>query len=318
MKNYEIKTLKRSDWPPLLKEINDPPEKLYFAGQIPDYKRKLLCVVGSRKYTNYGREAVEFLIRELANYPITIVSGLALGIDSIAHRAALKNNLPTIAIPGSGLDPKALHPQSHVNLAEEIVQNDGTLISEMEPEQKASLLMHDTAAKKVFFSFPRRNRIMAGMSHAILVVEAEMKSGTLITSKLATEYNREVLTIPGSIFSPHSDGPHMLLRLGATPIRSAEDILEALGVGELDLNYESGIMNHKNEKGREGNPKKYSNCSANELIIIEILKEPLERDEILRRAREKHQIPISETQTLLTLLELKGLINEHLGQIHLT
>ncbi len=302
--SYKINVLNRADWPPLLEKINDPPEQLYYAGQIPDYSRKFLCVVGSRKYTNYGKEAAEYLIRELRDYPVTIVSGLALGIDSIAHRIALKNNIPTIAIPGSGLHPQALHPQTHVLLAQEIVQNGGTLISEMEPEQKASLLMHDTAAKKVFFSFPRRNRIMAGMCHAVLIVEAEIKSGTLITSKLATEYNREVLTIPGSIFSPHSDGPHMLLRLGATPIRNADDILEALNIGKLDF----------------GSPKgddPLINCSEREMLIIKILVEPLPRDEILRQANYKHQIPIGETQTLLSLLELKGLIKETMGEIHL-
>lgn len=311
--HYKIQKMPQADWPPLLAEINDPPEQLYFAGQIPDYSRKLLCVVGSRKYTNYGREAVEYLIRELSGYPITIVSGLALGIDSIAHRAALKNNLPTIAIPGSGLHPNALHPQTHVMLAQEIVDQGGTLISEMEPEQKASLLMHDTASKKVFFSFPKRNRIMAGMCHAILVVEAELKSGTLITSKLATEYNREVLTIPGSIFSPHSDGPHMLLRLGATPIRNADDILEVLNIGKLDFG--SSQKNSKNKAGKKESA--YENCSEKEMLIIKILIEPLPRDEILREANLQHQIPIGETQTLLSLLELKGLIKETLGEIRL-
>jgi len=308
--SYKIQKLNKVDWPPLLAEINDPPEQLYFAGKVPDYDRKLLCVVGSRKYTNYGREAIEHLIRELQGYPVTIVSGLALGIDSIAHRAALKNNLPTIAIPGSGLHPSALHPQTHVMLAEEIVQRGGTLISEMEPEQKASLMMHDTTSKKVFFSFPRRNRIMAGMCHAVLVVEAEIKSGTLITSKLATEYNREVLTIPGSIFSPHSDGPHMLLRLGATPIRNADDILESLNIGKLDFNSSS----KKNSGGKE---TKYEDCSEKEKLIIKLLIEPLSRDEILRQAHLEHQIPIGETQTLLSLLELKGLIKETMGEIRL-
>ena len=315
---YKIAKLERKDWPPLLTEINDPPEQLFYAGKIPDYEKKLLCVVGSRKYTNYGREAVEHLIRELVGYPITIVSGLALGIDSIAHRAALKNNITTIAIPGSGLHPQALHPQTHVSLAEEIVERGGTLISEMEPDQKASLLMHDTASKRVFFSFPRRNRIMAGMCHAILVAEAELKSGTLITSKLATEYNREVLTIPGSIFSPHSDGPHMLLRMGAAPIRNADDILEALGIGKLDLTHSgfaSASLKLREAKTNPQNSEKYSDCSEREIIIIKLLNEPLERDEILRRANLEHQIPVSETQTLLSLLELKGLIKETMGEI---
>lgn len=313
--SYKIEKLDRKDWPPLLEEINDPPKQLYFAGQIPDYDRKFLCVIGSRKYTNYGREAVEYLIRELSGYPITIVSGLALGIDSVAHRAALKNNMATIAIPGSGLHPSALHPQTHVMLAQEIVERGGTLISEMEPEQKASLLMHDTATKKVFFSFPKRNRIMAGMCHAVLVIEAELKSGTLITSKLATGYNREVLTIPGSIFSPHSDGPHMLLRLGATPIRNADDILESLGVGKLD--FAAPAKGEKLHGASKNSETKYSDCSEREMLIIKILNEPLPRDEILHQAQSEHQIPVSETQTLLSLLELKGLIKETLGEIRL-
>ena len=151
---------------------------------------------------------------------------------------------------------------------------------------------------------------MAGMCHAILVVEAELKSGTLITSKLATEYNREVLTIPGSIFSPHSDGPHMLLRLGATPIRNADDILEALNIGKLDL----GSSSKKSSGKKETN---YEDCSEREMQIIKLLIEPLARDEILREALTQHQIPIGETQTLLSLLELKGLIRESLGEIRL-
>jgi len=174
--SYKINVLENADWPPLLKEINQLPKKLFYAGKIADWSRKLLCIVGARKNTNYGKEAVETFMAGLSNYPITIVSGLALGIDSIAHRAALKNNLPTIAIPGSGLSPKVLHPQSHVELAKEIIEKGGMLMNEFEPEFKATQ-----------WSFPQRNRIMAGMSHAVLVIEAEKKSGTLITSRLATE-----------------------------------------------------------------------------------------------------------------------------------
>src|SRR3989344_9511517 len=163
--SYKIKSLAKGAWPPRLAEINDPPKQLWYAGEIPDYSRKLLCVVGSRKFTQYGKDATEYLIEGLRGYPITIVSGLALGIDSIAHRAAMKNNLPTIAVPGSGLEPKALHPQSHVRLAEEIVEKGGMMMNEFEPEFKATQ-----------WSFPQTNRIMAGMSHATFVIEAEQKS----------------------------------------------------------------------------------------------------------------------------------------------
>ena len=147
------------------------------------------------------------------------MSGLALGIDSIGHRSALKAGLPTVAIPGSGLSDKVLYPHSHRLLAEEIVEKGGCLLTEF-PDDYPSYPIN----------FPQRNRIIAGMSHATLVIEAELKSGTLITSKYATEYNRDVLTVPNSIFSKTSEGPHMLLRLGATPITQSSDIVSALGL----------------------------------------------------------------------------------------
>lgn len=293
---YKINVLQRADWPPLLEEINQLPKKLFYAGQIPDWSRKMLCVVGARKNTSYGKEAVEEFVGGLKNYPVTIVSGLALGIDSIAHRAALKNNLPTIAVPGSGLSLDVLHPQSHTRLAQEIVEKGGTLMNEFEPEFKAT-----------HYSFPQRNRIMAGMSNATLIIEAEKKSGTLITARLATEYNRDVLALPGSIFNTTSSGPHMLIRLGATPIRDSNDILEALH-----------LESHSAEASRDKeNEDKYFDCSEKEMMIIKILNEPLPRDEILRQAQMKHQISVAETQTLLSLLELKGLIKEALGEIRL-
>lgn len=292
--SYKIQKLNRKDWPPLLEEINQLPAKLFYSGKIANWQHKLLCVVGARKNTSYGKEAVETFIEGLRGYPITIVSGLALGIDSIAHRAALKNNLSTIAVPGSGLSLEVLHPQSHTRLAEEIVEKGGMLMNEFEPEFKAT-----------GWSFPQRNRIMAGMSHATLVIEAEKKSGTLITARLATEYNRDVLALPGSIFNTTSSGPHMLIRLGATPIRDSDDILEALHLEKIGSNE------------NENNEEKYFDCSEKEMLIIKLLIEPLPRDEILRQAQKEYQISVGEAQTLLSLLELKGLIKETLGEIRL-
>lgn len=284
--SYKVNVLKREDWPPLLNEIPDPPKELYFAGALPDYSRKMLCVVGSRKYTTYGKDAVEYLVKGLKGFPVSIVSGLALGIDAFAHLEALKNNLPTIAVLGSGLSSRALHPQSHVKLAEEIVDKGGTLISEFEPEFRATL-----------WSFPQRNRIMAGMSQATLLIEAGEKSGTLITAKLATEYNRELLCVPGPIFSPSSEGTNMFARLGATLVRSPEDVLEALGIKS------------------ENTPRKnnLSDCSPNEMKIVKLLTEPLGRDELLAQSG----LPIHEIQMALTLLELKGYIKEELGEVRL-
>lgn len=295
---YEIKKLKETDWPPLLKEINQLPKKLSYAGEIPDWSRKLLCIVGARKNTSYGKEATETFIEELKGLPVTIVSGLAFGIDSIAHRTAIRNKLPTIAVPGSGLSLKVLHPQSHTRLAEEIVAAGGTMLSEFDDDFKATQ-----------WSFPQRNRIMAGMSHATLIIEAEKKSGTLITARLATEYNRDVLALPGSIFNTTSYGPHMLIRLGATPIRNSDDLLEALHLQK---------ENNNEENNEARNERMYFDCSPKEMLLVEILREPLPRDEILRQAQSLHQLAIGETQTLLSLLELKGLIRESLGEIRLS
>lgn len=282
----EIRDLPKKDFPPLLNEINDPPKSLRIVGEIPQTE-KYLAVVGSRKYSEYGKAVCEKLIEGLRGYPITIVSGLALGMDSIAHKAALKAGLPTVAIPGSGLSTKVLYPATHKNLAEEIINSSGALISEFPDDFRATP-----------YSFPQRNRIIAGMCHATLVIEAELKSGTLITSKYAIEYNRDVFTVPNSIFSKTSEGPHMLLRLGATPITQSNDIVTALG-----------LKLHENlfEK------RDYKDCSSDEHEVINLLSEPLSRDEIIQRLGK----PVYVTQTILATMEIKGIIEEVMGEIHL-
>jgi DNA processing protein len=278
-----------SDFPRRLREIADPPKKLYLEGVLPSEEHTWLTVVGSRKCTNYGKEVCEQLIEGLRGYPVVIVSGLALGIDAIAHRAALVAKLPCVAVPGSGLSRSVLYPAANRRLADEIVTNNGALLSEFEPAFAATA-----------WSFPQRNRIMAGLSDAVLVVEAEQKSGTLITARLATEYNRDVLTVPGSIFSSSSAGPHMLIRLGATPITSSQDLLAALGF-DLTANHQKLTAD-------------YSDCTPDEMRIIELLKEPLPRDTLL----EQLNLAISHANALLSMLELKGHIKESAGEIHLT
>jgi DNA processing protein len=282
----KIENLAREKFPPLLLQINDPPKSLRIVGELPQTE-KYLCVVGSRKYSQYGKEVCEHLIDGLRGYSITIVSGLALGMDSIAHRAALKAGLPTIAVPGSGLSEKNLYPSTHRGLAEEIVNSGGALLSEFEDKFIATP-----------YSFPQRNRIMAGMSHATFVVEAELKSGTLITSKYAIEYNRDVFTVPHSIFSKTSEGPHMLLRLGATPITQSSDIVTALGLRPRDDLF---------------GERDYSGCSTDEKELIEILREPMSRDQIIRLLEK----PVYVTQTIIATMEIKGLIREEMGEIHL-
>ena len=282
---YEIENLLKSRFPGLLGEITDPPKSLRYTGTLPEPTQKLLCVVGSRKHTEYGKEVCRSLIQGLAGYPISIVSGLALGIDSIAHKSALEHGIHTIAVPGSGLDPKVLYPRSHLVLAEQIVENEGCLISEFDDDFVATQ-----------WSFPQRNRIMAGMSHAVLVIEAEEKSGTLITSKLATEYNRDVFAVPGSIFSKQSEGPHMLIRLGATPIRKSEDILEALG---FSIEAKQTVL--------------YIPESEEEKILITLLEIPMSRDDLIRESG----LLISIANSTLAVLEIKGIITESMGEIRL-
>ncbi len=272
--------------PRRLKEINDPPKKIYIAGKMPDEDWKWLAIVGSRKFSPYGKSACENLIASLAGKKVVIVSGLALGIDSIAHRSALSANLPTIAVPGSGLDKKVLYPSTSRKLAEDIIDSGGALLSEFEPDFKATE-----------WSFPKRNRIMAGLSDAVLVIEAEKYSGTLITSRLASEYNRDVLAVPGSIFSSSSAGPHMLIKNGAGLIDSPEALYLALDLPQ--------------EKKPDRN---YSDCSIIERKIIEILSsEPKQKNEII----DTIDAPLTEINSALSVLEIKGLIKEKFGEMYL-
>ena len=278
----------KADFPPLLNEISDPPPFLYMEGNLPDTtENKYLAVVGARKNSSYGKEAVLKLIGGLRGYPIVIVSGLAIGIDSIAHETALENNLKTVAVPGSGLNEDVLYPASNRNLAKKILQNGGALISEFEPNFRATP-----------YSFPQRNRIMAGISQAVLVIEAEKKSGTLITARLAVDYNRDVLTVPGSIFSKMTEGPHYLIRNGATPITESKDILEALGFATENIPRNLEL--------------EMENCSPEEKKILNMLNEPLQKDELIRKVA----LPPNAVNALISMLEIKGLLSERGGEIH--
>jgi len=283
-----MKELQVQDFPRRLREIADPPKKLYLQGTLPGEDHKWLAVVGSRKYTSYGKEVCEKLIEGLGEYPIVIVSGLALGIDALAHRAALAAKLPAVAVPGSGLNPRVLYPSTNRTLADAILKAGGALLSEFEPDFKATA-----------WGFLQRNRIMAGLSDAVLVVEAEQRSGSLVTSRLATEYNRDVLTVPGSIFSSSSVGPHMLLRLGATPITSSENILQALG---FEMTKRSTL-----------DAKRYDDCAPEERKIIELLQNPMPREDLV----DSLEMSVGQANALLSLMELKGLIKESAGEIHL-
>lgn len=288
---YCIKKITPTNFPALLHEIPGPPASLYLRGTLPDPSQfYYLAVVGSRKYTSYGREAVELLIRGLSGYPICIVSGLAMGIDGIAHRAALDAGLPTVAIPGSGLSDRVLYPRTHVSLAREIIENGGALLSEYEPECSAAP-----------WTFPQRNRLMAGISSGTLVVEAEELSGTLITARLALDYNRNVFTVPGPIFSATSKGTNRLIRQGATPITSARELLDELGF----------IETAQEITGRQ--PLDLTFFTADEQEVILLLENPCTREEILARSTG---VP-ARTLSTITILEIKNVIREKMGKYEL-
>ncbi len=202
-------------YPGLLNEIGSPPFVLYCRGNIR-LNTFPLAVIGSRKVSEYGSEVIENLISGLAGLPISIISGLALGADAEAHSAALRHGLHTVGILGSGVDDASIYPRSHINLAQKILDAGGALISEQPP---------GTLARPEFF--PMRNRIIAGMSRAVLVIEAAAKSGTLITANAALESGRDVWAVPGSIFSALSISTNQLISKGASVAQSAESMIDA-------------------------------------------------------------------------------------------
>lgn len=306
----DIKKLEPADFPFLLRQIPDPPKLLYTCGNTdllqqvgpPEGSTEhihYICIVGSRRYTRYGESICKTLIQGLAGLPVIIVSGLALGIDAIAHRAALNARIKTIAVPGSGLHPDVLYPRSHFMLAEEIVEKGGLLLSEYEPLTRASP-----------WSFPMRNRIMAGMCHAVLIIEAENDSGTLITARLGLDYNRNIGAVPGSVLSENSSGTNGLIKKGATVITSVDDLKEFLGFTvENSLDTSEGSDRKRNKW--EVNP--YENCSSEELALLELIYEPQTRDSLLGLSG----LPLSQLQVVLSMLELRGLTNEAYGQVAL-
>lgn len=273
-----------------LLELHDVPEQLYIAGTLPDFTideygratPRILTVVGSRSYTTYGKLAVEKLVGSLAGEQVIILSGLALGIDGLSHQAALKNNITTCAIPGSGLDAKVIYPRNHLSLAEEIVDAGGILISEFAPDMNAAQ-----------WTFPARNRIMAALSDALLVIEATDKSGTLITARLALELGKDIGAIPGDIFSDSSFGTNMLIKEGAYMVRNEDDLFDLL---------------HITRKEKEVVTTDYSH---EEKLLLTLLIEPIEKDTLLVKSEMKPD------QFLMTLssLEMKGCIQETFGEV---
>ncbi len=280
-----LKQLNPAEFPALLQQIPDRPKKLYLRGELPGDDKKYLAIVGSRAISPYGKAAIAHLIEGLRGYPIVIVSGLAYGVDAEAHKAALRVGLTCIAVPGSGLDWNTISPRANVQLARDVLERSGALLNEFEPTQPGT-----------DYTFPQRNRIMAGMSHATLLIEAREKSGTLITARLAVEYNRELLVVPGSIFNENSRGTHQFLRLGATAITSSDDILVSLGL---------------EKRTGENFASLRDDLSDDEKRVLDIIATPRSRDELL----DTLELDISQANVLLSAMEIKGLITEELGVV---
>ena len=282
---------KDAAYPALLREIYDPPPVLYLSGPLADQHRWTVAVVGTRRATAYGREAAEYFSGELAQRGITIVSGLARGVDTAAHRAALRAGGQTLAVFGCGLD--VIYPKENATLAQEIVRQ-GVLVSE-----------HPLGTDPKPEHFPRRNRIMSGLSLGVLVVEADQGSGALITAGLAAEQGREVFALPGNVFSPFSRGTHRLIQDGAKLVQTPEDVLEELNLNVL-AKRPAQAQPAAAPRPQEPAPQLPLPEPSEGRLLSLLSHEPIHIDELRRRSG----LTIAAVSSVLAMLEIKGLIRQ--------
>jgi len=280
----EFVCLKEKNYPKLLKEIYTPPPVLFYRGKLSS-DEYTLAVVGTRKTSSYGRQITDEIAGHLARQGLTIVSGLALGIDTLAHKATLNNKGRTIAVLGSGLNK--IHPTSNIRLSKQIIASDGLILSEFSP-----------LTPPLKQNFPRRNRIISGLSLGTLVIEAPKKSGALITARYALEQNREVFAVPGSIYNTNSIGTNNIIKQGAKVVTQSDDLLEALNLKEV-------------KKYRE-NKKNLPKSSEEEKIMKILKRESLHVDKII----EHSKLEPSVVNSTLTLMEMKGLVKNLGGMIY--
>jgi len=268
-----------------LKEIKDAPKVLYYRGEIK-FDENCFAVVGTRRFSSYGKQVALEIAGDLAEAGLTIVSGLAPGIDTFAHTSVVERNKRTIAVLGTGLDEKTIYPQSNLKLAEKILETGGALISEYPPGTPGSQ-----------FTFPQRNRIISGLSLGILVIEAKQKSGALITAEWAKKQGRKVFAVPGPIYSSNSKGCHYLIKKGAKLVENAEDILKEFNLTCLKPEVKHEFMG-KNEE---------------ESLILNILKEEaLDVDKIIERTK----LPAQKIASTLAILEIEGRVRNLGGNIY--
>ncbi|PIW19679.1 MAG: DNA-protecting protein DprA, partial [Anaerolineae bacterium CG17_big_fil_post_rev_8_21_14_2_50_57_27] len=274
----QVLTWEDEAYPACLKEIDQPPPILYLRGELTIEDSWAVAVVGTRRVTAYGRQVTEELASYLAQNGVTVVSGLARGVDAIAHQAALKAGGRTLAVMGNGVD--RIYPPEHRALAEQILAS-GALLSDYAP-----------GTPPEGANFPPRNRLISGLSLAVVVVEAGETSGALITAQFAVDQGREVFAVPGNILAPQSKGTNRLIQQGAHPLLSARDVLEALNLTRVS---EQRLV-------RRALP-----ADEVETQVLNVLaREPLHVDEI----RNQTGLPIERVSATLVMMELKGMVRQ--------
>lgn len=282
-KGIQVLTWMDEAYPQRLKEIEQPPPVLYLRGDLTIEDSWAVAIVGTRRVTAYGRQVTEELASFLAANGITVVSGLARGVDAIAHNAALKAGGRTLAVLGSGVD--RIYPPENRALAEQIFQH-GAVLSDYVP-----------GTPPESSNFPPRNRIISGLSLAVVVVEAGETSGALITAEFAAEQGREIFAVPGNILAPQSKGTNKLIQKGALPLLSASDIMQALNLTRV---------------GQQKAARKALPADEVEAKLFEIMgDEPLHVDEI----RSQTDLPVEKVSATLIMMELKGLVRQ-VGNMH--
>ncbi len=271
----DIITIYDNNYPALLKHLANPPFVLYIRGSTSILSSPCFGVVGTRKLSEYGKRATPHIVQDVARAGFTIVSGLAAGIDTVAHQTAVSEHRPTIAVLGCGVDDPTIFPQTNVRLAHQIIADGGAVISEYALGTHGSKL-----------TFPQRNRIISGLSRGILVVEADILSGSLITARCALDQNRDVFAVPGSIFSRGSQGTNSLLKSGAKLVMSSTDILEEYTM-----------------EGSTSQKPTIIGDTPQETQVLELLtSEPISIDEIIRHTG----LETAQANATVVMMELKN------------
>jgi DNA processing protein len=263
-----------TDYPKFLKEIKNAPKVLYLRGSPPEPGEKFFAIVGTRRCSDYGKQITLEIAGDLAESGLTIVSGLAPGIDTLAHQAVVERGKRTIAVLGTGLDEKSIYPQSNLELTEKILETGGCLLSE-----------YPAGTRGTNFTFPQRNRIVSGMSLGVLIVEAKQKSGSLITAEFARKQGKKLFAIPGPIDSPNSWGPNWLIKNGYAKLtESADDILK-----ELNLPICEKL-------------KEITGETPEENLILSVLKEGMSD---INKIILQTKLPAAQVASSLAILEIK-------------